>query len=211
MAMTMGWFMATAILGMIYFHELGHIAAAKHYGCASNGIFMLPFIGGIATISGRLSRHESAIVALWGPVHGLIFSAALAGTGLLLPMFAPLLLKAALYCAFINLFNLLPIGPLDGGQVLKALAFSWHEKIGKVTMILGIVISVWLAIHFGSAVMFAIAFLSFVDYKNESTKGYRSYNMTWKQVIGVLALFLTVLAGLLLVLGGSGHLLHLGK
>lgn len=192
MSTMMGWPLALMIIGMIYFHEMGHQAAAKHYGAKAGPIYMLPFLGGIAVINGRLTRFENAIMSLWGPVHGVLFciAAFLAFHFTGLAIFA----TAVKYCAFINLFNLLPIGPLDGGQVLKSLAFSAHEKIGKFTMWFGIALSIFLAIKLGSAVMIAIMVLSFMDYNNEKAMRFRSYSMTWKEMLLVIGFWIALAA-----------------
>lgn len=197
MSIYIGWPLALMILAMIYFHEVGHQAAARYFGAQTGGIYMLPMLGGIAMINGRLTRFEDAAVSLWGPVHGLIFCLLTLGlfwiTGL--PVFA----TATKYCAFINLFNLLPLGPLDGGRVLKSLAFSLHEKIGKFTMILGIALSIFLAIKFGSALFVAIAVLSFFDYGYEKSAKYRFTQMKASEIFGIIGFwaFLFVCLGAL--------------
>lgn len=197
MSTFIGWPLALMILAMIYFHEVGHQAAARYFGAQTGGIYMLPMLGGIAMINGRLTRFEDAAVSLWGPVHGLIFCLLTLvlfwTTGL--PVFA----TATKYCAFINLFNLLPLGPLDGGRVLKDLAFSFHEKIGKVTMVLGIVLSIFLAAKFGSALFVAIAVLSLLDYGHEKATKYRYTRMTGAEIFGIIGfwIFLFVCLGLL--------------
>lgn len=198
MSTFMGWPLALMIIGMIYFHEVGHQAAAKFFGAKTGGIYMLPMLGGVAMIQGRLTRFEDAVVSLWGPVHGLLFCfaavAAFYFTG------NPLFATAAKYSAFINLFNLLPLGPLDGGRVLKDLAFSFHEKIGKVTMWLGIALSIFLAIKLGSAIMIAIAVLSFMDYGYEKSRRFRSYTMKGSEIFFIILAWVGLFLALAAVL-----------
>lgn len=186
MSTLIGWPLAILLVLMIYFHEVGHQSAARFFGCKTGPIFMLPFLGGIALIDDKLSRFEHAIVSLWGPVHGLIFClaafAAFSFTG------NPVFLTAMKFSAFINLFNLLPLGPLDGGQVLKSIAFSMHEHIGRVTMWLGIALSVFLAVKVGGAVMIAIAVLSLLDAGGEKVRTFRAEKMKWTE-IGFILIF----------------------
>jgi Zn-dependent protease len=116
---------ALMLLLVILFHELGHYLAMRWLGYRNLQILMLPLIGGVATgIEGRPIAANRAFVSLMGPLPGILLG------WLLLPFASHwpglsdpggLLFAFALMLLIINYFNLLPIPPLDGGQLLKAL------------------------------------------------------------------------------------------
>jgi len=131
------WEFAAILLGAIIFHEYGHITGMKKCGIQTKGIYLIPFLGGAAVPSENFkSRSQEAYVSLMGPWYGL---------GLLLPflffgvMFeSSLAIGLASFMALLNLFNLVPISPLDGGRVIKSIAFSLNSNFGIFILALGI-------------------------------------------------------------------------
>jgi hypothetical protein len=69
----------------------------------------------------------------------------------------------AAWMAMINLFNLLPINPLDGGRVMKSIAFSIHSWFGYVFMIIGIIASIFLAIYAHIWIFILVVILSSLE------------------------------------------------
>ena len=165
------WKFALAIMLMIGWHEYGHLCAMKWQGMKTKGFYFLPFLGGVAVgTSDYPDRKGLAIVALMGPIFGLVLSAiALA----LYQLSAdPLWAAIAGWWAFINLFNLLPILPLDGGKVLSAIALSIHSKIGLWILTLGLFALVFIGIELHIS-LFAVLLIAgsvelFFEYKRES-------------------------------------------
>ena len=125
------WKSAAALLLMIAWHEYGHVHAMRRCGVAVRGIYFVPFLGGAAVHEAPIAhRAHQAYVALSGPLWGLAL------TGLAALFFvatgrdsAWLAVVVAVWAA-VNLFNLLPILPLDGGRTLAALAFSLDSRVG---------------------------------------------------------------------------------
>src|ERR1700683_5600103 len=117
------WQFAVIILGMLIIHEYGHLRCMKHYGMKTRGIYLIPLFGAAAVAEDNFpSRRAEATVALAGPLTGAMLAA---GTGLVYVAtrngaFA----AAAAWMALINLFNLLPVVPLDGGRVVKSITCS---------------------------------------------------------------------------------------
>jgi Zn-dependent protease len=140
------WKFALMIMAQLLIHEYGHIWAMKRTGIKTKGIFFIPFVGGAAVASEDFkSRNDEVFVALMGPVFGF----ACAG-GMLALYYAtnnPIYAAGASWMAMINLFNLLPINPLDGGRVMKSIAFSLHTTVGLVFLVLGIIASGFLAFY----------------------------------------------------------------
>lgn len=138
------WEFAALIMVSLFVHESGHVWAMRHCGMHVKGIFFIPFIGGAAvTDSAFKTRSDEVFVALMGPVWGLLLS-----LGTAIPYFItknPLFAAAASWMAMINLFNLLPINPLDGGRVVKSIAFSISSYGGKAVLICSILASIYLA------------------------------------------------------------------
>jgi Zn-dependent protease len=112
------WFGVGFVL-MILVHELGHGYAMKKRGVAAGWPIFIPFFGAMISMkSSPRDRDEEADIAYGGPLWGTVISLVAAGLGL---MFESRLFLALAYTGFfLNLFNLTPISPLDGGRVAQA-------------------------------------------------------------------------------------------
>ena len=123
---------AVILMATLAVHELGHIVMLKKFGGRPKGLFLIPFIGGLANHESMVSnRWQAACVAMAGPIFGLFMSLVY----LLLYGITGDIFFGAL-CAFnalLNLFNLLPVLPLDGGQMLKQVSFSMTRMYSLVT------------------------------------------------------------------------------
>jgi len=122
---------ALALIACLVFHEYGHVRAMKYFGMKTKGIYLVPFLGGLALSDEKINtRWQDVVISIMGPMFGLVLSVflllAYVITGEM--FFAGL----AVFNAFLNLFNLLPILPLDGGHVLKSISFSMNSIAGIV-------------------------------------------------------------------------------
>jgi len=108
----------TLVFGCVLLHELGHALAARRFGIETEDITLYP-IGGVARLE-RLPRSPGAelVIALAGPAVNVVIAATLALVGGLAGPWADTLMKINVGLV---LFNLLPIFPMDGGRVLRAL------------------------------------------------------------------------------------------
>ncbi|HBK34156.1 TPA: hypothetical protein DEP34_00090 [Candidatus Uhrbacteria bacterium] len=160
------WQFALLLMGSIFFHELGHIRAMKAYGMKTKGVYFLPFLGAAAVTEDQFSsRHTEAVIGLWGPVWGLILSMIFfdiyAWTG------SPLMAGIAGWCALVNLFNLLPIKPLDGGRIVSSIAFSFSRRTGMTVMLAGLSLAFILAIVTKISIFPLIVFIGFLEVLSE--------------------------------------------
>lgn len=127
------------LFGVVFIHELGHVAAARGFGWRIREVQLLPF-GGVAVTeeSGNVPAREELAVALAGPLQNawlIGFALLMKSVGAHAPEWWDYLIKANL---LIGLFNMLPVLPLDGGKVLLALlsyVTSYHKAIVYTTWI----------------------------------------------------------------------------
>ena len=127
------WFAVLFILLMLI-HEMGHVAAMKLKGFDTPTPVFIPFFGAAVFAPHFGSRQDEAIIGYAGPLLGSIAALALFGLSFLPPRESELavILHAASYAGvFLNLFNLLPISPLDGGRVTQAVG-RWFRYIGLI-------------------------------------------------------------------------------
>ncbi len=135
---------ALALVACLVFHEYGHIRAMKYFGMKTKGIYLIPFLGGLALSDEKINtRWQDVVISIMGPFFGLVLS--ILFTVLYWMTGEMIFAGLAVFNALLNLFNLLPILPLDGGHVLKSITFSMNTWIGLagsiVTALLGIYIS----------------------------------------------------------------------
>ena len=143
---------AAALIACLVFHEYGHIRAMKYFGMKTKGIYLIPFVGGLAVSDEKINtRWQDVVISIMGPTFGLIMSLVcliiywLTGS----EFFAGL----ATFNALLNLFNLLPILPLDGGHILKSISFSMNSKIGLLACVLGAAAGVFISYALGLALL----------------------------------------------------------
>jgi Zn-dependent protease len=157
------WQFAVIILGALVIHEYGHLRCMKHYGMKTRGIYLIPLVGGAAVTEDSFpSRRAEATIALAGPLTGAVLAA---GTGLL--YFATrngAFAAAAAWMALVNLFNLLPVVPLDGGRVVKSITCSIGSRVGLIAVIAGMLLGAVLAIAADLWIFVIIIPLGLADY-----------------------------------------------
>ena len=184
----------------IVLHELGHSLTARRFGIAVPRILLLP-IGGMAEFSTipREPRRE-LLITLAGPAVN--FAIVLA----LLP-FVPTPHFSAdavvelsprgtgQFLLWVNLvmggFNLLPVFPMDGGRILRALlatrwsylrATFWAASIGKVLAVIGVAVMVFVWPNPLAAILFAFIFIA-GDLEYRMLKRREEENAQWEMLI----------------------------
>jgi Zn-dependent protease len=116
-----GWTFAVGFVLLIFVHEMGHALAMRQRGIPASAPVFIPFVGAFIAMKARpRDAWEEAYVGIGGPILGSVAAlgcliiAALAAS----PFFAALASVGFL----LNLFNLLPVSPLDGGRVAGAVS-----------------------------------------------------------------------------------------
>jgi Zn-dependent protease len=116
-----GWRYAAGFIALLFAHEMGHYIAARQRGLNVGAPAFIPFVGAwIALKEQPIDVETEAYVALAGPLVGTV--ASLATYLWARSEDSGLLLAIAYSGLFLNLFNLLPISPLDGGRITAVLS-----------------------------------------------------------------------------------------
>ncbi len=139
------WRLGALLIAILVFHEYGHLRAMRSFGMQTKGMYLIPFVGGVAVGEKASTYWQETYISMQGPVFGL-YMTLLAWLGYALTGWS-LLGALASFSALINVFNLLPIYPLDGGHVVKACAMSLSGGSSWLFVIafaaFGVGISVW--------------------------------------------------------------------
>jgi Zn-dependent protease len=132
-SMFWGWKYAAGFVLLILVHEMGHVMAARRFGVKATAPMFIPFMGAfIALQSAMKDALVEAEIGIAGPVWGSIGAALCHAAGIYFDM--PLLLALAWTGYWLNLFNLTPVGQLDGGHVVQALS-PWMQLLGFPVML----------------------------------------------------------------------------
>jgi Zn-dependent protease len=114
------WWFALGLVGLLFVHEMGHVLEARRQGLPVSVPVFIPFMGALITL--KQMPHDAwreARLAIAGPILGSVGALALYLAG---AAYDSRELKALAFLGFfINLFNLLPVIPLDGGRITAAL------------------------------------------------------------------------------------------
>jgi len=131
-AQLFGWAFGVGIVLLILVHESGHVVVARAIGLPVTLPILIPFLGAFVSMKQQpRTVAQESVMAIGGPILGSI-AAGLCYLGYLsMPGSATgQLLRALAYFGFlINLFNLVPVTPLDGGRVLSLLS-KWFNVAG---------------------------------------------------------------------------------
>ncbi len=138
-----GPWLALLFVLLLLIHEMGHVVAMKMKGFDTPTPVFIPFLGAAIFAPKFTDRDTEAFVGYGGPVLGTVGALVVFGLFFLAPRDTPLahiLLVGSYLGVFLNLFNLLPVSPLDGGRVTQA-SGTWLKYIGL--FLLAVLSIVW--------------------------------------------------------------------
>jgi stage IV sporulation protein FB len=141
---------------VLLIHESGHFLAMKYFNYTDVKMFFIPLLGALVTGEKQeISQKQKAVIILAGPVPGIFI-------GILLLALNDgsnqLLSTAANMFVFLNIFNLIPVSPLDGGNLIEILFFSARDVIRQIFIVLSIIALVGIAVYTESYIFLLIPF-----------------------------------------------------
>jgi Zn-dependent protease len=181
---------AVGFVLLIFVHELGHALVMKQQGIPAGAPVFIPFVGAVIAMKGRpRDAYVESLVGIGGPAlgavgatfcllvalaTGLAFWFALASTGFL-----------------INLFNMIPVSPLDGGRIVGVIS-PWLWAVGYAIGIAALLVT-----H--SPILLLVLLLGVF----EVVRAVRSRNAAYYQVappkrIAMAAAYFALVVGLVL-------------
>lgn len=188
------WF-AVGIVVLIWVHEMGHVLQLKREGIEASAPMFIPFIGAFVAMK-QIPKDAlaEARVGLAGPVLGTL--AGIATLGLYAATQNPVFLGLAYFNFIINLFNLAPLLPLDGGRAVGAMS-PVFQFLGLVTMV---------GLFFVAPIMVFIALLGLPElwhrWKTRHTpEGRAYYDIAPRHRVAVGVVYLALITSLGLLTG----------
>ena len=163
------------LTGVIFIHELGHFLAMRIYKYKDLSIFFIPLIGALASgQKDEISQKQKTIISLAGPLPGVLIGSGLIALSLVNEN--DFLWRTGAIFIFLNLFNLLPVLPLDGGQIIKSMFFQNNDKINIVFIWISIIIISLIALKLESYILLVIPFFLFMQIKNQTEmRNFKTY------------------------------------
>jgi Zn-dependent protease len=200
-----GWKFALGFVLLLFVHEMGHVIQLRREGIPASAPMFIPFLGAVVTAKslGDDATAE-ARVGLAGPVLGTLGALALLPVALTTGEdFWYALVFTGL---FLNLFNLLPVVPLDGGRAMAALS-PWMWFVGLFGMVL-------LAFVYPNPIIFLILLFAIMEtyrrWKARKAGGEEVatyYRVKPAHRLAILAVYL----GLIIVCGIGMELTHIER
>jgi Zn-dependent protease len=204
-ALLFGWRFAVGLVALLFVHEMGHVLVIRAKGLPASLPVFIPLLGAAVLMRRMpLNVRDEAEIAIAGPLAG-----ALAG-GVCYALYFQtdyrLWLALAYFSFFLNLFNLIPVSPLDGGRVAGAIS-RWIWPLGIVALVV-------LFFYTHSIIILIVGWLGFFQTLTrfrQAAKGntYYQMNLASRGYITVLyfglaiALALAMLDAQQLLAGGS--------
>lgn len=207
-AQLFGWAFGVGIVLLILVHESGHLVVARMMGMPVTLPILIPFLGAFVSMKqAPKTVAQESLMAVGGPVLGSLAAGLCYAGSLLMPATSTgHLLRALAYFGFlINLFNLVPVTPLDGGRVLSLLS-KWFNVAG-----LAVAAGLLLFGNFHSPILFLVlifgAFSTFQRFRSTTLNpAYYAVDARTKLIVG--SIYLGLLLGLGLGLIDTSSILN---
>lgn len=164
-----GWAYGVGFVLLLFAHEMGHYVVARKVNINVSGPVFIPFVGAFISMKDEPENAVTeAAMAAGGPILG---SLAALGSVLIYMVTDNNLFLALAYTGFmINLFNLIPIHPLDGGRIVTAIS----PKI----WLIGIPILLYISIEFFNPIIIMFLIMgcvqAFKQWRNPDTNYYNT-------------------------------------
>lgn len=152
-----GWKFGVALVYLLLVHEAGHSFAAKKIKLPTSPAIFIPFMGAFVGMKERpKSAKDEAFVAYMGPLFGLL--SILPAIPLYMLTKEPFWALIIVVGSILNLFNLIPMSPLDGGRIVAAIS----TKLWGVGLVILLAYVIWIR----SFILFFIIILGIIQWFN---------------------------------------------
>lgn len=194
-AQVWGWRFAVGFVLLLFVHETGHLIAARMMGLKVGMPVFIPFMGAlIALKEAPRNAWIEAVVGIGGPILGSI--GALAVWSLYFVTGNQLFLALGFTGFFLNLFNLIPIVPLDGGRIVSAIS-PWFWLLGLALLVPVLLYSANILLIVILVLIMANSFPRVVAlFRKRTDVEQRYFECTSAQRWTISILYLVLLAGL---------------
>lgn len=162
-SMLWSWQISIVFLIGLSIHEYGHLWAMRRSGMKPSGFYLIPFVGGIIfSTRSNIPPYDEAFIASMGPAFGLaaIFPCFLLAN-ILMPW--PEAVTSVMMLAGLNLFNLFPIFPMDGGRIVRAILSGSKPNWVKPAALGGAFLAVILAVVLRAWILLLIIAMSWSE------------------------------------------------
>lgn len=138
-AVAFDWRFSVGFVILLLVHELGHVLASWVMGIGTSALLFIPFIGAVVRLSSPPATVKSeANIALGGPALGTL--SALICLAVYFWTDDVLMLALSYTACLINLFNLIPCAPFDGGRIGTAISpYFW--RLGSLVLAIVLIYS----------------------------------------------------------------------
>ncbi len=190
-----GWSFAAGFVVLIFVHEMGHVLELRRQGVRASAPMFIPFLGAMVAMKEMPANAlAEAKVGLAGPLLGSL--GALATYELGVSRHSDFLLALAYTAAFLNLFNLIPLTPFDGGRAMAAVT-PWMWFVGIAALV---AFAVFVSFN---PIILVFALFGVLDvwrrFRSRSAQpGY--YDISLASRLGVLGVYLGLAAGLVWIM-----------
>jgi Zn-dependent protease len=198
-----GWKFGVGFVLLLLVHECGHLIVAKKFGLKVGAPVFIPFMGAfIALKEAPRNAWMEACVGIGGPMLGSLGALVCNSLGEIFD--APVFIALAWFGYFLNLFNLTPVGMLDGGRIVTALSrWLW---------IPGFALLVWFGWKYPNFVVWLMVFLSLPRivslFRKRTEEEKRYYEVTPMQRWMMSILYFGLIATLLFAMHLAQNDLH---
>jgi Zn-dependent protease len=188
-AMFWGWSFAAGFVVLIFIHEMGHVLALRMMGIRASAPMFIPFVGAhIVMKQMPKNAYAEAVAAYGGPLLGTLGAIGCVGIGMVTGNLFWYALASSGF--LLNLFNLLPISPLDGGRIIGV--------ISPKLWVLGLLGAVGLFYLTWSPILALIVIMGsyqiYTSFKKSKTERSQYYDVALGKRVAMGAAFLFLLA-----------------
>jgi Zn-dependent protease len=194
-----GWPFAIGLVALLFLHEMGHAVVMKLKGMPVGGMIFIPMLGA-AVIMRNMPRNakDEAEVGIAGPIAGALAASVCLLLALQSPHVRSVWAPLAYFGFLINLFNLIPIVPFDGGRVLAAI-----DRRIWIVGFLGLIafqIWTWLQGNFSPWLLFIVVMAATQLWARRSVQGRGELQAYYKVPAGERIILAVIYFGLAAVL-----------
>lgn len=133
-SLSWGWWFAAGFVIMLFIHEMGHVVALRMKGMKASAPVFIPFLGALIFAPSMGTKEDEAFVGYGGPLLGTVGALAILPFWFLMPSHPPILMTLSFAALFLNLFNLVPVRPFDGGRITQVIG-GWFKYFGALAIV----------------------------------------------------------------------------